>query len=121
LTLALEKLLAEGLESVFDRHAHIGQFTRDGIQSLGLELLVRDEARASNAVTAVKIPAGVDGAKLVGLMRTEENVVLAEGRGKLDGRIFRIGHMGMVSEEDITEVIQALKRVLPKVGFSAPT
>jgi len=117
LTLALEKLLGEGLESVFDRHARIGQFTRDGIRDLGLELLARDEASVSNTVTAVKIPTGVDGPKLVGLMRTEENVVLAGGQGKLSGHIFRIGHMGMVTEEDIAEVLRALKRILPKVGF----
>jgi aspartate aminotransferase-like enzyme len=119
LYVALEKLLAEGMESVFDRHARIGQLTREGIKSLGLELLVRDETYASNTVTAVKIPDGVDGAKLTRLMRTEENVVLAGGQGKLTGRIFRIGHLGSVSEEEITEVMEALKKVLPKVGFSA--
>lgn len=119
LHVALEKLLAEGMENVFERHARIGQLTRDGVKSLGLELLVRDEAYASNTVTAVKIPEGINGAKLTGLMRTEENVVLAGGQGKLAGHIFRIGHLGSVSEEEIAEVIEALKRVLPKVGFSA--
>ena len=119
LWLALDKLLAEGLENVFERHVRIGQFTRDGIKSLGLELLARDEACASNTVTAVKLPEGVDGAKLTGLMRTEENVVLAGGQGKLAGRIFRIGHLGYLSEADIAEVLGALRKILPKVGLSA--
>jgi aspartate aminotransferase-like enzyme len=118
LSVALEKLLAEGVENVFQRHAHIGQLTRDGIKDLGLELLVRDEAYASNTVTAVKIPQGVDGNKLTALLRTEENVVLAGGQGKLTGHIFRIGHLGSVSEDEIAEVLVALKKVLPKVGFS---
>jgi aspartate aminotransferase-like enzyme len=115
LRLALDKMLAEGIQNVFKRHAHIGQFTRDGIKSLGLELLVKNEACASNTVTAVKIPNGVDGTKLTGLMRYEENVVLAGGQGKLAGRIFRIGHMGHICEEDVTEVLGALRKVLPKV------
>jgi aspartate aminotransferase-like enzyme len=119
LSLALGKLLEEGLENVYERHAHIGQFTRDGIKSLGLELLAQDEVWASNTVTAVKLPEGIDGGKLVALVRTENNVVLAGGQGKLSGKIFRIGHLGHVSQEDIEEVLEALKTILPKVGFSA--
>jgi aspartate aminotransferase-like enzyme len=119
LRLALNQMLAIGMEDVFGRHASIGQFTREGVQGLGLELLCRDPSRASNAVTAIKIPDSVDGSKLMGLMRTEENVVLAGGQGKLTGKIFRIGHMGYVSQEDIEEVLEALRQVLPKVGFNA--
>ncbi len=119
LRLALNQMLAVGMEDIFGRHASIGQFTRAGVQSLGLELLCRDQARASNAVTAVKIPDSVDGSKLMDLMLTEENVVLAGGQGKLTGKIFRIGHMGYVSQDDIAEVLEALKRVLPRVGLSA--
>ena len=85
----------------------------------GLEPLVRDEAYASNTVTAIKIPEGVDQARLMGLMRTEENVVLAGGQGKLSSSIFRIGHLGHVSQRDIEEVFEALKVVLPKAGFRA--
>ena len=119
LSLALDKLLQEGMENVFERHALIGQITRDGIKNLGLELLPQDEKWASNTVTAVKVPDGIDGGKLVALARTEKQVVLAGGQGKLSGKIFRIGHLGYVSQEDIEEVLDALKIVLPMVGFSA--
>ena len=119
LSLALDKLLDEGLENIYERHARIGQLTRDGIKSLGLELLARDEEWASNTVTAVKVPEGIDGGKLVALARTENNVVLAGGQAQLSGKIFRIGHLGHVSQNDIEEVLEALKTILPKVGFSA--
>jgi aspartate aminotransferase-like enzyme len=119
LSAALDKLLDQGMESVFEHHAHIGQLTRDGVKELGLDLLAQDEARASNTVTAVKIPQGVDGPRLVRLMHDDEHVVLAGGQGKLVGKIFRIGHLGYVSREDIEEVLAALERVLPKVGFNA--
>ena len=114
---ALQNIFAEGLESVFDRHASIGQFTREGVKALGLELLCADEARASNTVTAVKMPSHIDGEQLMEVMRTEENVVLAGGQGKLTGHIFRIGHLGYVTEDHIREVLEALGRVLPRVGF----
>ena len=78
-----------------------------------------DECYASNTVTAVKMPEGIDGRALMGRMRTEKNVVLAGGQGKLSTSIFRIGHLGHVTEDDIDEVITALEELLPQVGFSA--
>ncbi|MEC7747427.1 MAG: alanine--glyoxylate aminotransferase family protein, partial [Chloroflexota bacterium] len=105
-------------ENVFGRHATIAQMTRDGVRELGLELLVADEAYASNTVTAIKIPDGVDQKTFMGKMRTEQNVVLAGGQGKMSADIFRIGHLGAVDKADITEVMDALKIVLPEVGFN---
>jgi len=119
LSLALDKLLEEGMENVFERHARISQLTRDGIKDLGLELLVSDEAYASNTVTAIKIPEGIDGSMLRSLARNEHNVVLAGGQGKLSSSIFRIGHLGHVTREDIEEVLETLTLILPKVGFRA--
>ena len=53
----------------------------------------------------------------MGKMRTEHNVVLAGGQGRMSADIFRIGHLGAVEKDDITEVMDALKDVLPEVGF----
>ena len=119
LSQALDNILDEGLENVYERHASIAQYTRESMKNLGLELLAEDETYASNTVTAIKMPTGVDHGKLMSLMRSDENVVLAAGQGKLTTDIFRIGHLGYVSQEDIEEVVEALKTVLPKVGFSA--
>ena len=119
LMLALDKLLQEGMENVYERHARISQMTRDGVKDLGLDLLVSDESYASNTVTAVKVPEGVDGSMLRNLAREEHNVVLAGGQGKLTGSIFRIGHLGHATREDIEEVLETLGTVLPKVGFRA--
>ena len=114
---ALDMLLEEGMENVFSRHAHIAEMTRRGVKALGLELLA-EEAHASNTVTSVKLPEMVDAGKFSELLRTDYSVVLAGGQGSLTGRIFRIGHMGKVSEEDIEEVLHALEMTLPKVGFT---
>jgi aspartate aminotransferase-like enzyme len=114
--LALDRLLSEGMPSVFQRHARIGQMTRDGVKALGLSLLP-DEAIASNAVTAVNNPEGVDGARLLETLRVENNIVIAGGQGPLTGKIFRIGHMGYCEPQDIQDLLEALKLVLPTMGF----
>ena len=116
----LDTLLEEGMDNVYGRHATIGQFTRDSVRELGLELLVTDEAYASNTVTAVKMPEGVDGKAFLAKMRTEHNVVLAGGQGRMVNDIFRIGHLGAVAIADITEVMDALIKVMPEVGFKPP-
>lgn len=117
LDVALEKILAEGMGSIFERHAGIGAMTRKGVRGLGLSILP-DERVASNTVTAVRIPDGVDARRLITLMREEHGVVLAGGQQSLSGKIFRIGHMGYCTPEDIQEVVDALRVVLPQVGHT---
>jgi len=114
---ALRALVAEGPARIHERQARLGQFTRDGVKALGLQLLP-DERVASNTVTAVRVPDGVDGPALNKLMRTEYNTVLGGGQGALTGKIFRIGHLGFVTEADIQACLDALKLALPRVGFS---
>ena len=115
---ALQKLEAEGLPAIHERHARLGQFTRDGVKALGMKLLAVDERYASNTVTAVWVPEGVDQSALSKMMRTEYNTVLAGGQGSLTGKIIRIGHLGLVTQEDLQACLDALKLALPRLGFS---
>ena len=117
LSVALEMMLKEGLPNVVARHARIGQMTRDGVKSLGLPLFA-EESHASNTVTAVAAPDGLDIKTLRQVMKDEHQVVLAGGQQRLDGKIFRIGHLGWVTEADIESVMSALKVALPKAGFT---
>ena len=114
---ALDMMLKEGLANIFARHEKIGRATRDGVKSLGLPLFA-DEKYASNTVTSVAGANGLDIPRLVKIMREEEGIVLAGGQQDLSGKIFRIGHLGLVSLREIEEVIATLKKVLPKAGFS---
>ena len=108
-------LLDTGLDKVYEWHQHIAELTRKYVDKLALSLfpLERD---SSNTVTAVKIPEGIDGIDLIETLRTEHNVVLADGPGSLEGKIFRIGHMGAVTETEILEMFDALRIVLEKMG-----
>ena len=116
LDLGLDRILDEGMVSIFERHANIGQTTRDSMKALGLSLFP-DESVASNTVTAVNVPDGVDAQRLLALMREQHGVVLAGGQQSLSGKIFRIGHMGYCTQEEIEGVRDALAIVLPEVGF----
>jgi aspartate aminotransferase-like enzyme len=117
LTVSLDMMLKEGVKNVFARHARIAQKARDGVKALGLSLFA-DEKHASNSVTAVKVPEGIDAGKLRTLLRTEYGVVLAGGQQRLDGKVFRIGHLGYITDSDIDEVMAALKTALPRFGFT---
>jgi len=116
LEVSLEMMLQEGLSNIIARHARVSKATRDGIKSLGLSLFA-DENYASNTVTAVAASDGLDVAKMLKILREEHDMVLAGGLRELAGKIFRIGHLGWVNEDDIERVISALKAALPKAGF----
>jgi aspartate aminotransferase-like enzyme len=115
-TVALKMMLKEGIQNIFTRHERIGQMTREGIKNLGLYLFA-EEKHASNTVTSVNIPEGLDGKKFRQLLREQYKVVLAGGQQTLDGKIFRIGHLGWVKEKDIKEILSSIKEVLPLTGF----
>ena len=116
LDLALQKIVDEGLSRIIERHAEIARMARDGVRALGLSLFP-DERVASDTVTAVRAPDGVEVSELLALLREEYQVELASGQESLKDEIFRIGHMGYVTPADIQEVINALTAVLPRLGF----
>jgi aspartate aminotransferase-like enzyme len=109
----LDLMLNEGLSNIFTRHARVGRTARNGVKSLGLSIFP-DEKYASNTVTAVNTTDRIDVAKLIQMLRDEYNVVLAGGQQKLSGKIFRIGHLGLVYEEDMKSVLEALNKALPR-------
>lgn len=118
LAAALEMILKEGLTEVIARHARVAGAARGAVKSLGLSLFA-DEAFASNTVTAVSSSNGLDIKKLLGVLREKHQMVLGGGQQKLDGQIFRIGHLGWVTESDIEPVTAALKVALPEAGYVA--
>jgi aspartate aminotransferase-like enzyme len=65
----------------------------------------------------VRVPAGIDGKLLVRRLREEHGVALAGGQGDLEGRIFRIGHMGATDGLDLLAAFAALEVVLGELGW----
>jgi len=113
---ALKLLEQEGLQSCVARHARLAAAAREGAKALGLQLLA-DESVASNAVTAVRRPEGIEVAALRRLLLQKYGVVLAGGQGALRNDIFRIGHLGLVSETDMLACLAALGMALKELGW----
>jgi len=91
---ALRMLQEEGLPNVFARHARFAHATRAAVRGWGLELLPLDPAEYSNSLTAVLMPEGHDADRFRTLALRGWDISLGAGLGKLQGRIFRIGHLG---------------------------
>ncbi len=113
LAVALELMQREGLEAIIQRHRRIGAYTRSRVKAMGLELFA-DERFASNTVTAIHAPAGVDVDRLRRNLERRHRVILAGGQGPLRGKIFRIGHLGNVHQEDIDAALEAIAEELAK-------
>jgi len=107
----------EGLANIFARHRRLGSMCRAAAQAMGLELLA-DHAQASNAVTALKCPPGLGSKQIRSLMQERYGVVLAGGQGKLQDSIFRIGHLGFVSETDVLTAMSCLALALAELGVA---
>jgi len=113
---SLGMMKEEGLSKVFERHARLAHATRAAVKALGLELYAAESP--SNAVTAIKAPAGIDGQKVVKTLREKHNITIAGGQGEAKGKIFRIAHLGYVDAYDVIIGISALELVLNELGYS---
>ena len=91
---ALRMLKEEGLDNVFARHARHGEATRRAVRAWGLEVLCAEPEEYSNALTAVLLPDGQDADKVRQIILERFDMSLGTGLGKLQGKVFRIGHLG---------------------------
>ncbi len=112
---ALKIIKEKTLEGHLKETGALAEATRAAMRAIGLELFAKE--RLSNALTAVKIPAGIDGEKLVNTMRDQKGVTLAGGQGEIKGKIFRIAHMGYITKEDLLAGIDVLCETLTEFGF----
>ena len=115
---ALHRIDREGMEQVWTRTARLASETRRAMKRLGLELFAKYPA---NALTAVKVPVGIDGERLVSLMRDEKGVTMAGGQGEMKGKVFRIAHLGFITESDLQAGISILKETLDELGKKRST
>ncbi len=91
---AVRMLQDEGLEAVFARHARHGEAARRAVQAWGLDLQCLDPQEYSSSLTAVRMPEGHDADAFRKIVLERFNLSLGNGLGKVQGRVFRIGHLG---------------------------
>ncbi len=116
LDVALEMMLAEGREAIIERHTHAGAYIRQRAKAIGLTLLA-DHEYASNTVTAIMVPEGIEFKALNKKLREQDAVVIASGQDHMAGKIFRVGHLGFFSEQDLEQTMNAVETRLHELGF----
>jgi aspartate aminotransferase-like enzyme len=114
--LALEMMLAEGRDAIFDRHQRMADYVRWRAKEMGLSLLA-DHEHASNTLTAILMPESVDVKALLKKLREEDGVVFGSGQEHFEGKLIRVGHMGYFQEIDLVEAMDLLEKRLRDFGF----
>ncbi len=112
---ALDIIKTIGLEKLFEHHRILGDATRAGVKAIGLELLSKIPG---NILTAVNVPAGIDGLKLVKTMQGKYMAYIAGGQAPYKGKMFRIAHLGYMGGFDIIIALTALEMTLSGLGYN---
>ena len=113
---SLVMLEEEGLEQAWARHAIMHNALRDGVEAMGLSLIVDKEYRLPQLNT-VSIPEGVDEAAVRGTLLSRYNLEIGAGLGDLAGKVWRVGLMGQsATGEHVTLFLSAMEDVLAEQG-----
>jgi alanine-glyoxylate transaminase/serine-glyoxylate transaminase/serine-pyruvate transaminase len=113
----------EGLQTVWSRHARLAGATRAAVQGWGtgsnhgVELFCRNPARYSDSVTAVLVPEGCNADTVREILREQFNVSTGGGLADLNGKVFRIGHMGDLNEPMILGTLAAVEMALTRANI----
>ena len=113
---AICMLLEEGLDTVFARHQRHAEATRRAARAWGLEILARNPAEYSGALTAVLMPQGHDADELRRVVLDAFDMSLGQGLGRLKGRIFRIGHLGDFNDLMLMATLAGVEMGLARAG-----
>ena len=117
---ALDMIEEEGLENVFARHHRLASATRACVRHWGLgggiEIYSLDAEAASDSLTAVLMPAGHDADRVRAIAAERYGVALGRGLTTLQGKVFRIGHMGDLNEPMLLGALAAIELALAEAG-----
>ncbi len=113
---ALQMIQEEGLEKVIARHARLGEATRRAVLAWGLEINCLNSLEYTNGLTAVRVPEGHDADALRKKILEKFNMSLGNGLGKVQGKLFRIGHMGDFNDLMLAGTLSGVEMGLALAG-----
>ena len=113
---AVEMLREEGLEQVFARHERLAEATRRAVGAWGLEILCVDPREYSNTLTAVLMPTGHDADAFRKVVLERFSMSLGNGLGQVQGKVFRIGHLGDFNEPMLAGTLAGVEMGLQAAG-----
>jgi len=117
---SLAMLEEEGLANVFARHARLAEACRRAVAAMGLRILARNIKEASNTLTAVCLPDGLDSDAYLDHAQKTLELPLGPGLGDVKGKIFRIGHLGSLNELELLGALAGVEMTLTSFGVAVP-
>jgi alanine-glyoxylate transaminase/serine-glyoxylate transaminase/serine-pyruvate transaminase len=115
---SLVMLLEEGMENVFARHRRLAEGCRRAVTAWGLTLCARAPKWYSDTVSAIMVPAGVNGADVIDIAYRRYNFALGAGLNKVAGKLFRIGHLGDLNEITLLAGIGGTEMAMRDAGIN---
>jgi alanine-glyoxylate transaminase/serine-glyoxylate transaminase/serine-pyruvate transaminase len=117
LKLATEMLLAEGLDNVFARHARIADGVRAAVHAWGMTPCAVSPDLYSNTVTAIRTPEGFNASAIVERASLDYGMAFGTGLGDVAGKVFRIGHLGMLTDAMTLSGLATAEMVMVDLGL----
>jgi alanine-glyoxylate transaminase/serine-glyoxylate transaminase/serine-pyruvate transaminase len=114
---ALDMLAEEGLSNVFARHSRYARATHLAVAAWGLELQCLDPSAYAPGVTAIRVPEGHSADNLRNIILEKFNMALGNGLGRIEDRVFRIGHMGDLGVLSFTGTLTGVEMGLRAAGI----
>jgi alanine-glyoxylate transaminase/serine-glyoxylate transaminase/serine-pyruvate transaminase len=117
---SLAMLFEEGLANAINRHARLAESCRRAIEGMTLKLFVQNRAESCNTLTAVSMPPGFDSDAFIDHALQLVDLPLGKGLGKVQGKLFRIGHLGSLNELELMGVLAGVEMALKSFGVKLP-
>jgi len=113
---AIDMINEEGLENVFARHKRHAKAARIAVQAWGLDVQCLNDEEHSPVLTAVRVPDGVDADHLRSVILAECDTSLGNGLSKVQGKVFRIGHLGDINDVTLLGTLAGIEIGLHLAG-----
>jgi len=117
LNVSVERLLSEGLENVFARHNRIAGGVRAAVDAWGLKLCAVRPELYSDTVSAIRVPEGFDANRIVSHALETYDMAFGTGLGEVAGKVFRIGHLGSLTDAMALSGLAVAEMVMADLGL----
>ncbi|MFT5217917.1 MAG: alanine-glyoxylate transaminase/serine-glyoxylate transaminase/serine-pyruvate transaminase [Planctomycetota bacterium] len=117
LRVSLDLLFEEGLQNVFDRHFRIAEGIRRAVSTWGLRLCAISPELYSDTVSAIYVPDGFDSNVLTEHAFDKYGVSFGIGLGEMNGKAFRIGHLGAMSDVMALSGLATIEMAMKDLSF----
>jgi aspartate aminotransferase-like enzyme len=113
----LRLLEEEGIENVYARHRRLADATAAGLQAMGFPLFAAEGYRSPVVTGALPMP-GLDVNAYRKRLRERYGLVIGGGQGKMTGKMFRVGHLGFITDGDLVQILWAMERALEEMDIA---